>query len=272
MKSSNEYPLKQFLLVSFFLAMHFCGQARDLVYIEKSNQADIKEREAIVILTGLGSMNHSAKEQIKRFKNKGYDLFIPDYISRKSLTKNAENFEMFHKKHNLGSYKKVHVFCYLVGGWTLNMYLSFHKWENLSSIVFDRSPLQETIPGILVRENPIFSKILFGEMIKDFASTPYKSANLTGTSIGLLIECKATELLWKKQVAFMKLPKISFEVDSLHQSSSDYFYTYSSHDDLYTDLDEISTNIFTFFKEGKFPVDASRVPIARDPFEPYLEH
>jgi hypothetical protein len=214
-------------------------------------------------------MNHSAKEQINRFKNKGYDLFIPDYMSRKSLAKNAENFDKFHKKHKLGSYKKVHVFCYLVGGWTLNNYLSVHKWENLSSIVYDRSPLQETIPGILVRENPIFSKILFGEMIKDFASTPYKSANLTGTSIGLLIECKATKLLWKKQVAFMKLPKISFEVDSLHQSSSDYFYTYSSHDDLYTDLDEISTNIFTFFKEGKFPVDASRVPIDRDPFETY---
>jgi hypothetical protein len=260
------YKILVLLLFSF---VFHTVEARNIVKRDKSTTAAIEDREAIVILTGLGSMNHSAKEQIRNFQNKGYDLFIPDYISRESLAKNAENLNEFLEKKELKKYKKVHVFSYIVGSWTLNSYLAKYEWKNLASIVYDRSPLQETIPGILVRDNPFFSWLLFGKMINDLADTPYQEMKKTSISIGILIENKATKMLWGKRASFEKLPPVSFEVKSLNQHCQDYYYTFYSHDDLYTDLKETSEHILDFFKNGSFGPGVSRQKLEVDPFSPY---
>src|SRR5574343_317179 len=161
--------------------------ARHIIRLDKSSTIAIEEREAIVILTGFGSLYHSAKNQVKNFKDQGFDLFIPDYIDRQSLVECSSNLEKFIEKNKLKSYKKVHVFAYIIGGWTLNTYLANHEWKNLTSVVYDRSSLQETLPGILSRDNPFFSRVLFGPLIKNLAETPYFSAEIPTAKFGLML-------------------------------------------------------------------------------------
>ena len=245
------------------------AHSRDVVKREKSNKAVIEEREAIVILSGFGSLYHSTRNQVKNFQGKGFDLFIPDYISRSSLEDCSENLEKFISKHKLKSYKKVHVFSYIIGGWTLNTYLKTHEWQNLSSIVYDRSPLQETLPGILSREKPTMSRVLFGKLIKELAETPYFPSTLKQCKVGLLIETKATKTLYHNKESFMKLPEVSYVVTDFQQQFSDYFYTYQSHDDLYVALEFPAPKIISFFKTGTFGSEVERVYQLRNPFEVY---
>ena len=268
------YCLKPFasVRISVFFVIILASNsadARHIVHIDKSSNLAIEEREAIVILTGFGSLYHSAKNQVKNFKAKGFDLFIPDYIDRQSLDDCSSNLEKFVEKNKLKSYKKVHVFAYIIGGWTLNTYLKTHDWKNLASVVYDRSSLQETLPGILSRDNPFFSRVLFGPLIKELAETPYFATEIPSAKIGLLIECKATKVLWKKKKSFDQLPPISFDVTSFNQPNVDFFYTYQSHDDLYTALEYPAPAIIEFFRTGKFSAHLPRVAIERDPFETY---
>lgn len=268
-RSSNKI-VRIFLLI-LLLSNAVSLEARHIIKLDKSSTVGREEREAIVILTGFGSLYHSAKNQVKNFKDQGYDLFIPDYINRQSLAECSSNLEHFIEKNKLKTYKKVHVFAYIIGGWTLNTYLKNHEWKNLASVVYDRSSLQETLPGILARDNPFFSRVLFGPLMKELAETPYFSVSIPSANIGLLIECKATKVLWKKKKSFDQLPKISFEASFFNQTNVDFFYTYQSHDDLYTALEYPAPAILDFFKTGKFSANMLRKPIDRDPFEPYLK-
>jgi hypothetical protein len=252
-----------------FLFCFSFTQARDIIHREKTNDAKIEEREAIVILTGFGSIYHSARNQVKNFRNKGFDLFIPDYISRNSLAACSERLADFIDKHKLKNYKKVHVFSYIIGGWSLNSYLESHEWQNLRSIVYDRSPLQETLPGILSRENPILSRILFGKLIKELAAVPYSPSSLKKCNVGLLIETKATKILYKKKTSFLKLPPVSYDLVDFQQAFTDYFYTYQSHDDLYEALEYPAPLILSFFKTGMFGEAVMREYQQQNPFETY---
>jgi len=243
--------------------------ARDIVLIDQQNKAPRSEREAILILPGFGDLYHSSKNQVKNFKDKGYDVFIPDYISRKSLDNCVKKLDGFVKKHKLGDYKKVHVFSYIIGSWTINSWIKQNSAGNIATIVYDRSPLQERVPVILVKTNPFLSRLLFGKLIRELSVTPYPSLNESAISCGLLIECKATKILWKKRKAYRKMEPVSFDRAVLKQESRDFFYIFLNHDDLYTHLESAAPQILYFFRENRFSPDADREPCTKDPFEPF---
>ena len=48
----------------------------------KDNTKLSKEKEAIVILPGFGDSKKGRDKQEKFFKEKGYDLFIPEYMDK----------------------------------------------------------------------------------------------------------------------------------------------------------------------------------------------
>ncbi len=247
------------------------ANARDIVLIEKSNPKPISEREAILILPGLGTFNHNTKSQKENFRDKGYDIFIPDYISRKSVSDCSKNVLEFYDKHELKKYKHVHVFSYIIGSWTINeILLSGNKPQNIVSIIYDRSPMQEMAPRILVDENKFFSKILFGKLIFELANTPYKSIENDELNIGILIECKATKLMNKKKKSLVNYDPISWKMESLNQNPDDFEFLYVSHDDMYTKLEIIAPSVFQFVKNGKFSEGSLRSHCEKEPFEDYL--
>ncbi len=242
--------------------------SKDIIILD-SNQLKIEDREAILVLTGFGSFYHSPKNQKINFKQDGYDLFIPDYIDKNSIALCSEHLEAFIVKQGLSKYKKIHVFAYILGAWTLNTYLEHNTLPNLASIIYDRSPLQERVPGILVKSNPFLSRLVFGKLIAEIAHTPYKAHQQQNENIGILIECKATKVLWKKKKEYDLMPAPSFSVEQLNQGHTDYCYFFISHDELYTQLEKVGPSIFTFYKTGKFSVDASKEACSIDPFISY---
>jgi hypothetical protein len=88
-------------------------------------------------------------------------------------------------------------------------------------------------------------------------------------NIGILIECKATKVLWKKKKEYDLMPSPSFSVEKLNQGHTDYCYFFISHDELYTQLEKVGASIFAFFKTGKFSNDDSKEACSTDPFISY---
>ena len=116
--------------------------SKERIYIENSSKP-LNEKEAIVILVGFGSKIQGTKKIADYFFNKGYDVFIPDYISRKSIEGCVENLEKFIVKNHIKQYQSLHVFSYIIGSWTLNNWIQKNPDHKISTIIYDRSPLQE---------------------------------------------------------------------------------------------------------------------------------
>ena len=56
------------------------------------------------------------RKKQKFFENKGYDLFIPEYIERESINKSIKTFSMFYENQQLNNYKEVKFLCILLVG------------------------------------------------------------------------------------------------------------------------------------------------------------
>lgn len=249
--------IRGFIFIVFFLCGAYELQAKDIAIIDKSKPA--AEKEAILILPGFGSITHGVKNIRDYYINRGYDLFIPDFISRKSLEQCTRNIDDFINKYDLDEYKNIHVLCYIIGGWSFNLWLEDHKLSNLTHLVYDRSPIQERAPYVLVEDLPFLSRLVAGKTIKEFSQTPYiVNSVVEQESIGLIIETVPTKLMLKHRETTEKLGPINWNVDGLMQAYGDYCYIDLNHDDLYEQFDEAGEQILHFFKHGLFKSSADR--------------
>ncbi len=252
------------LMFSFHLSF-----SKDVVLIDKDNPIPVAEREAIIILPGFGTILHTTNNQVLNFKNKGYDVFIPDYLSRKSLSNCVNRLNSFIVKHKLASYKHVHILGYIIGSWTINQWCQSYTLPNIKSIIYDRSPLQEKAPEILVKENSLLARILFGKVIREFSKTKYPSRINDSINIGILVECKATKLIWKKRKSLPKYAPILWGNKDFNQDYDDILYVYINHDEMYTKLELVTKDIFNFFKTGMFYNQTDKNKLNRDYFESF---
>lgn len=262
--------MKHIYCILFVLFSYTLLAGKERIYIADASK-QISEKEAILILPGFGSRIQGTKEIANYFFNKGMDVFIPDYIARKSIKNCVNNMDEFITKYKLMGYKKVHVFSYIVGSWTLNEWIKQHPKNNIASIVFDRSPLQERAPYALVKDIPFIIRMVAGKIMKEFSLTPYPPIPKGEMNIGIIIESKATKLLKKHKKSALIPGPILWDVASLHQENSDFFYTWLDHDLMYTRFDIIGEEILYFFKNGQFTDQAKRDTYTEDPFTPYNE-
>lgn len=250
-----------FSMMCFYSSLF--AHKKDVVIIESSTKV-ISEKEAILILPGFGSKIHGVKDIAAYFSNKGYDLYIPHYIGRNSLQECVATVDEFINKYNLLHYKKLHVFSYIAGSWVINLWVQQHPINNIASIVYDRSPLQERAPFVLVQDNRQLIKLLAGNIMKEFSKTPYPSIQNDQKKLGVIIENKTTKLIRKHKKSALSLGPIRFEKDSLNQSYDDYFYSCINHDEMYFEFDKIGPEILLFFKNGNFSNDVKKVPYFYD--------
>ncbi len=235
------------------------------VIVHQNTSVPIDEREAILILPGVGDSQKGRKRQKEAFSNIGYDLYIPDYLSRMTVQDCVNNLSAFIEKHNLKSYKKVHVIAYIMGAWVINSYLNINTLPNLASIVYDRSPLQERAPQLVVDKIPMIGNIMFGTLIEDLVTIPYQPISNDNVKIGLVVESTATNL-----VKFFKKKTLSYgDLDWKHfnQPHNDIMFTYLNHKQMYYRIGEISKDILYFFEYGVFPKDVPRVYFGGNPFK-----
>jgi len=165
----------------------------------------------------------------------------------------------------------VHVFSYLLGSWVINKYITAHPENNIATIIYDRSPAQERAPYVLINDMPILIKLASGNIMWDFANTPYQGIEKKNIKIGIIIESKATDLVRRHKATALEKGELKWDVENLKQDCDDYMYTRLNHDEMYSRFDVIGDDIFSFIKTGKFRSTAQRKPYDWDPFEIYTE-
>jgi hypothetical protein len=254
-----------FVLFFWFFLYNQLLLAQGRVFIESSSISKA-EREAILILPGFGSKVFGTKNIAKFFKYKGYDVFIPKYISRKSVGQSVENVDRFVLKHGLKEYKKLHVFSYIFGTWAINLWIKEHGKCNISTMVFDRSPLQERAPEALIKDSPILAKVLFGDVMADFCNTAYLPINDTSILKGIFIETYATRLIYKHKKTALKNGPVTFDVQALNQSYTDFCYIPLNHDEMYQHLDVFGNEVLNFIKDGSFSPNIKQNSFLENPF------
>ncbi|MBN8703335.1 MAG: hypothetical protein J0M08_09735 [Bacteroidetes bacterium] len=257
-----------FILFAYTFVLTSCFQKKSYRYISNAS-VPLSEREAILILPGFGSIVHGNKKQLAYFSNKGYDVHIPKYIKRKSISACVKRLDSYYKENNLAQYKKVHVFSYIVGSWVLNTYLNQTPQSNIETIQYDRSPLQERAPYVLTHDSPFLARIVGGKIMWNFRNTPYPPLQNSKAKIGILVESKATDLIRKHKRTTMSLGELNWDVSSFKQPYSDYMYIRLNHDEMYFKLDVIGDQLFQFIKNGSYSSDVQRIPYNWDYFLPY---
>lgn len=262
--------MKKGFIVFLIVLFQFETEAKERIFID-TNSKKISEREAILILPGFGSKVHGTKEVAEYFFNKQYDVFIPDYLSRNSIASCVENINEFYIKRNLKEYKKIHVFSYIVGSWTLNQWLQKYPEVKIHSIVYDRSPLQERAPYALVKDIPFLIRIISGKIMREFSETPYSPIEKGEIKIGILIESEATKLVYKHKKSVFSLGEVDWEADSLNQKFDDVQYIWMNHDELYQNLNDFANEIIYFFREGEFSDSVRRTKYSEDPFKEFIK-
>lgn len=258
-------------IVCLFCILTFCSfndgvdKVKEIVVID-STAIPRSEKEALLIIPGFGSRIQGITDIGKYFAHKGYDLFIPHYIGRDSIGQCMNTLDEFMKKNKLSEYRKVHVFSYIIGSWVLNRWITAHPTNNIATIVYDRSPLQERAPYALVHDMPFLIRLAEGRIMEEFTKTPYEPIANDQKNIGIIMESRATNLIKKHKAAALSLGTVDWTIEGRKQDHDDYFFTLNNHDDMYHDFSVIGTQILYFIRNGKFTPDAPREKPNIDPF------
>lgn len=232
-------------------------------------QNSTEKKEALLILPGFGSKIYGTRTLSKYFKkNAEMPVYIPKYISRKSIKASICNLEKYYKKHSLNQYESLHVMAYIVGSWTLNEWILDNGKRNIKTILYDRSPLQERAPTILLKDLPLINALVFGKVTKDFVSKPYPSMTDSTILTGMLIETYATNFIRKHKLSAMEQGPVSWEFSSLMQPVDHFTYLPLNHDQLYTLPQLFGADIFHFIKHGSF---SSEIIKNRPVENPYIK-
>lgn len=225
------------------------------------------DKEAILILPGLQDSKKGRAHQTELFARDGFDLYIPDYRDRPSFDGTVEKLYQFYQREKLGEYKRIHVFSYILGTWVLNSMIQKYGIQNIASIVFDRSPLQERAPKLLRDRLRIVGNIMFGKVAVQLADVPYPPIDTAGLNIGVIVENKATKFvrIFKKKA--LSYGPVDWNNVDVQQAYDDLIFVPKSHDEMYVELDQIYLDIFSMFKTGKFRSEAQREAFPWDPFK-----
>ncbi len=231
-----------------------------------------KNTEAILVLPGVG-LKKKTIASIQEFgasaNQAGFDLYLADYQSRASIDAGVEELQHFVTKQELGRYQEIHVFAYILGGYTFNRYQQNYPLENLGKVVYDRSPLQELAPQLgITGWTKLPAWLAIGPVLNDLAATPYTPLPQPHDSkIGLIIENRATPFLRARKHRALEIAgPPSFDPASFGQPYDAVIHVPFNHEEMYQRLDVIGPELLHFLEHGTFTPDAAKTPLGIDPF------
>ena len=263
--------MKKVIYSLIFCLLFNSMDAQEVIVIDTLEY--VSEKQALVILNGFGDSRKNRKIQQVFFQEKGYDLFIPEYVEKKSLDLTASNFSSFYKINNLNKYKEVKFLCYIIGGYVLNQYIENNGQGKITTIIYDRSPTQERAPKVATERFPFISQILYGKVLADFSEIFINPlSNKDSLRIGVIIENKATRLMRFFEKTSNNYGDYNYNAEEIEMNLDDFLHTYLDHDLMYKRFDVIGQEIFYFLKKGKFTENAKRVKYNWDPFKKLKKH
>jgi len=260
-----------FLISSSFTNGHSRAVASDVdlpdIKISRNSVKPKSQRDAIVILSGMGDNRKRRKIQKKFFcESYDQDVFIPAYTDRSSYANTVANFHDFMEKEEIDSFRSVHFFCYILGSWILNEYLTEHEIPNMVSVVYDRSPIQERAPDVVMQEIPLIAQMAKGRILKDMVGMRYSPVELQNCKVGIITENKATKLMRHFKDETLGMGALDWDHPETGQHHNDMMYVFLNHDEMYERFDVFGASLLYFMENGKFPEDSRRHPFKKDPF------
>jgi hypothetical protein len=262
----NRIIYTRLCTVFVFCTIILVSEAQEVIVVDDSKSRG--EKTALVVLNGFGDSKKNRRVQTEFFTSLDYDLFIPEFILRHSLDESLDAFSDFYREQRLDEYDEVKVMCYIIGGYVLNRHIEKEGFGQISTIIYDRSPIQERAPIVAVDRICLISKIVYGDVLLQFSKveiTPLESTE--GVEVGLIIENKATSLMRKFQKAANKYGEYNFLPDQIDGNLDDYFHTVLDHDEMYVRFDVIGDEIKYFLENGRFTQEARRDRYEWDPFK-----
>jgi len=252
-------------LILFCSALNF-SDAQEIVVEDESRGRD--EKIALVVLNGFGDSKKNRKAQTAFFSSLSYDFFMPEFILRHSLEESVDTFSEFYKEHKLDEYDEVKIMCYIIGGYVLNRHIENEGLGSITTIIYDRSPIQERAPIVAVERARLIAKLKFGKVLEQFSQAEnIPISDLKGVDVGLIIENKATSLMRFFKKAADKYGEYNFSPETIDKNLDDYFHTVLDHDEMYIRFDVIGEEIKFFLENDKFTEEARREIYNWDPFE-----
>ncbi|MEZ4775080.1 MAG: hypothetical protein R3D00_17985 [Bacteroidia bacterium] len=255
------------ILVSLFL--HEVKGKNDSRIILVESPLPKNQREAILILPGLGDSRKGRNAQEKFFSDRGYDVYIPDFLDRNSFEGSVENLSGFYEMYDLAAYKKIHAFCYILGAFAMNEFLAGRTSHNIATIVYDRSPLQERAPFVVVEAIPRLGRLVVGKVVADFSTVSYLPFNDTSVSVGIVVESKATRLIRMFKKTALRPGPVSWNPADLNQGYQDIHFTRLNHAQMYHRFDVVGDEIMYFIENAQFSPRSVDTAYTWNPYKPW---
>lgn len=263
-------PVRRVLVAALVVALCSCTPKNILVRPDVApGSLALQNREALLVLPGLGwrlEGSRAIEDFAHTMRKAGFDVFVANVSSRKGLDDSVRKLGDFVERQQLGHYGKLHIFAYILGGATLNRFLQTQQLPNLTTIVYDRSPLQERVGGVLVEEIPTIARVFGGDAIFDLASNEAPAFQRAGVSTGLIIENRATWIVRLYKDETLALGPLSFAPEALSSSHVDHCYVWLDHFAMYHAFDVVGPEVLSFIRTGRFSNQARRLPFKGDPF------
>jgi hypothetical protein len=224
--------------------------------------------EAFVVLRGFGyggAGERAFKALEPAINTQGMDLHVPDYISRAGLDDSRANLRRYFQE-KLARYERIHVFAFIAGGWTLNPLAAGGGATKLTTVIYDRSPLQERAPRIADQELHFLTWVRYGSPVFDLARAPYTPLTDSNVKVGLVVETSPTDFVRDHEKTARSYGAFRFECDAFAQRHDDCVYVNLNHDELYVRFAEVWPDALAFIRTGRFSTAANRTPPTGDPF------
>lgn len=231
--------------------------------IRKISSRKERQQEALLVLPGIG-YGPSGMKAMERLHARldSVDVYVPDYIKKSGIRPSVESVMDYMDLHGLDGYDRLHVFCFIAGGFILHDLLRDRPLRNLSSLILDRSPYQERAPRIVTRRIPGVARLLLGSFVFELAERSYPDYHASllpeGVRPGLMIESRRTLLLKLFSGTAREMGPLQWKPSDIQPGYLDYCMVPYHHDSIYSDFDELAEPISQFIKYGTFGDEVDR--------------
>jgi hypothetical protein len=244
--------------------------------VVKPSLSPLKPRaDALLVLPGFGysrAGGNALRSLAPAMGGEGVDLYVPDYVTRSGLIESGAKLERFIRENQLDRYERLHVFAFIAGAWTFNPLVERIELRNLTSVIYDRSPLQERAPGIAADTLRLLTWVKYGSTVFDLARTPYAPLTAPTVKVALMVESTPTSFIRRYERQAREHGPFRFECDAFLQRYDDCLYLPMNHDELYVRFAEAWPELLTFIRAGRFTSAADRTPPVGDPFARQRPH
>jgi len=227
--------------------------------------------DALLVLPGFGYTREgerAIRSLAPSLAADGIELFVPTYIARGGLDDSRDRLRRFIRQQPFDRYRRVHVFAFIAGGWTINPLLEAGELPNLATVVYDRSPMQERAARIADEKMHLLTWLRYGSPVFDLARTPYPSLTRETVKVALLVETVPTAFVRRQAAVALSYGPMRFECDQFSQRYDDCAFMPFSHDDMYRRFPDVWPQVKAFIRSGRFTDAATRTPPTGDPLTP----